>query len=920
MDYSNGSEWRRWDLHMHTPHTKKADAFAGNTEEEKWANYVEAINLYPHEITAVGITDYFSIDGYFRFLEEQKAGNITKNIPLVIPNVELRVHPVAKDGQGLNLHVLFDPEIADQIQGRFLDKLKFSTPDRDYTANPNQLRELGRALRPSDHLNEAAALRAGIEGYLVSIDCVRDLFKQDKALRKDCIIVIANGNDGASGLRNRIDLKNKDNTSQVDPLLDTILQFSDAIFSSSSGDREFYLGEKSVSPEEIVRRYHSLMPCYHGCDAHSLEKVFEPDKQRYCWIKADPTFNGLRQTLHEPALRVHIGPTKPVGKIPYQVIDYVVTGDATFANAQVPLHPDLTCLIGGRSTGKSLFLAMMAKKLQPSNPIKPNNPFYDQFVATTAEESRVVWADGQENDEREIEYFYQGYMETYSRDPRAFDKLVQKIITVDLTDDPIAAFDAFVASNRSAILEKLTELEQLRKEAVGKATEQKSIGDIEGIKAETTRLVARRDQVRTEQKISEEEFDAFTKLSERRKAIAVHSEALTRETTRLDALPSPVLRKPDILNLLEPSRIALAKALAEGEVQAIAIWVEAIKELREKIQKELAQITAEEKAITENPLYIKGTEAIEKSTELKELDAAVNVQTEKKLKFDRITTSLAEMADQESQLRKDIITLKKRYYTEAERLSESLNTTIGDGDLTIRARPQVVLDDYNNSLSDAINLQSHDHQNEAFFDHSNNTRKEYFEEVEAKMARVLRDGFKFKNNFTAFKFLRKIIGECYVRISYSVTYDGDEYARMSEGKQAFVVLRLLLDFSNKTCPILIDQPEDDLDNRAIYTDLVKYLRTKKAERQIILVTHNPNIVVGTDAELVVVANQHGIRTPNEGGVKFQYLSGSIENSAVKDQSVTVELESQGIREHICEVLEGGAEAFKARERRYRIVG
>jgi predicted ATPase len=920
MTYPNGSEWRRWDLHIHTPHTKKADAFAGNTEAEKWANYVEAINLYPHEIAAVGITDYFSIDGYFRFLEEQKTGNITKNIPLVIPNVELRIHPVAKDGQGLNLHVLFDPEIADQIQGRFLDKLKFSTPDRDYTANPNQLRELGRALRPSDHLNEAAALRAGIEGYLVSIDCVRDLFKQDKALRKDCIIVIANGNDGASGLRNRIDLKNKDNTSQVDPLLDTILQFSDAIFSSSSGDREFYLGEKSVSPEEIVRRYHSLMPCYHGCDAHSLEKVFEPDKQRYCWIKADPTFNGLRQTLHEPALRVHIGPTKPVGKIPYQVIDYVVTGDATFANAQVPLHPDLTCLIGGRSTGKSLFLAMMAKKLQPSNPIKPNNPFYDQFVATTAEESRVVWADGQENDEREIEYFYQGYMETYSRDPRAFDKLVQKIITVDLTDDPIAAFDAFVASNRSAILEKLTELEQLRKEAVGKATEQKSIGDIEGIKAETTRLVARRDQVRTEQKISEEEFDAFTKLSERRKAIAVHSEALTRETTRLDALPSPVLRKPDILNLLEPSRIALAKALAEGEVQAIAIWVEAIKELREKIQKELAQITAEEKAITENPLYIKGTEAIEKSTELKELDAAVNVQTEKKLKFDRITTSLAEMADQESQLRKDIITLKKRYYTEAERLSESLNTTIGDGDLTIRARPQVVLDDYNNSLSDAINLQSHDHQNEAFFDHSNNTRKEYFEEVEAKMARVLRDGFKFKNNFTAFKFLRKIIGECYVRISYSVTYDGDEYARMSEGKQAFVVLRLLLDFSNKTCPILIDQPEDDLDNRAIYTDLVKYLRTKKAERQIILVTHNPNIVVGTDAELVVVANQHGIRTPNEGGVKFQYLSGSIENSAVKDQSVTVELESQGIREHICEVLEGGAEAFKARERRYRIVG
>jgi len=920
MIYPNGSEWRRWDLHIHTPFTKKSDQFAGADEDKKWANYVETINNYPGEIAAVGITDYFSIDGYFKFLQEQDAGNITKHISLVIPNVELRIHPVAKDGQGLNLHVLFDPKVADQVQGRFLDKLKFEHGERDYSASPDQLMKLGRVLRDNEGLDDFAALRAGIGGYLVSIDCIRNIFKQDKALRKDCIVVIANGNDGISGLRNRQDAKNENQISQVDGLVDSILQFSDAIFSSSRGDIDFYKGAKSVGPKEIIRRYHSLMPCYHGCDAHALDKVFEPDGQRYCWIKADPTFSGLRQTIHEPAQRVHIGPTKPGGKIPYQVIDYVVTGDASFANTTVNLHPDLTCLIGGRSTGKSLFLAMVAKKLQPTKDIKPDNLAYDKFVSTIAEEGRVVWADGQENNKREIEYFYQGYMNKFSRDPLAFDELVQSIITVDLADDPVAAFDAFVASNRSAILEKLTELEQLRKEAVGKVANQKSIGDIEGIKAETTRLVARRDQVRTEQNISEEEFAAFTKLSERRKAIAVHSEALTREMVRLDALPTPALRKPDIINLLEPSRIALAKALAEAEAQVIATWTEAIKLLREKIQQELAQIMGEEKAIIEAPLYIKGTEAIEKSTELKELDAAVNVQTEKKLKFDEITASLAEMANQESQLRKDIITLKKGYYTEAERLSENLSTIIGDGDLTIKAYPQVVLDDYNSSLSDAINLQSHDHQNEAFFDHLNSTREEYFGEVEAKMARVLKDGFKFKNNYNSFRFLRKIIGECYIRISYSVTYDGDEYARMSEGKQAFVVLRLLLDFSNKTCPILIDQPEDDLDNRAIYTDLVKYLRKKKTERQIILVTHNPNIVVGTDAELVVVANQHGIRTPNVGGVKFQYLSGSIENSAAKDQSVNVELESQGIREHICEVLEGGSEAFKARERRYRIGG
>jgi len=70
----------------------------------------------------------------------------------------------------------------------------------------------------------------------------------------------------------------------------------------------------------------------------------------------------------------------------------------------------------------------------------------------------------------------------------------------------------------------------------------------------------------------------------------------------------------------------------------------------------------------------------------------------------------------------------------------------------------------------------------------------------------------------------------YFQLIFLITYDiiyEDTFKKMSEGKKAFVVLMLLLDFSNKDCPILIDQPEDDLDNRAIYKDLVKYLKNKK---------------------------------------------------------------------------------------------
>jgi len=142
---------------------------------------------------------------------------------------------------------------------------------------------------------------------------------------------------------------------------------------------------------------------------------------------------------------------------------------------------------------------------------------------------------------------------------------------------------------------------------------------------------------------------------------------------------------------------------------------------------------------------------------------------------------------------------------------------------------------------------------------------------------------------------------------------------MLQGKQAFVILKLLLEFSDKTCPILIDQPEDSLDNGAIYKDLVKYLRKKKTERQIIIVTHNPNVVVGADSELIIIANQHGKDSPNQNHIKFQYKSGSLENTYSFIDTKECILDKQGIREHVCEILEGGKEAFEKRERKYGFV-
>lgn len=151
--------------------------------------------------------------------------------------------------------------------------------------------------------------------------------------------------------------------------------------------------------------------------------------------------------------------------------------------------------------------------------------------------------------------------------------------------------------------------------------------------------------------------------------------------------------------------------------------------------------------------------------------------------------------------------------------------------------------------------------------------------------------------------------------------DNDPINQMSPGKKALVLLKLLISLQDSQCPILIDQPEDDLDNRSVFYDLIPFIRKKKVERQIIVVTHNANVVVSGDAECIIVANQNGANSPNDHW-RFEYRSGSIENnqkvvSSSGDEVLGI-LYSRSIQEHICDILEGGAQAFDLRKRKYRI--
>ena len=141
--------------------------------------------------------------------------------------------------------------------------------------------------------------------------------------------------------------------------------------------------------------------------------------------------------------------------------------------------------------------------------------------------------------------------------------------------------------------------------------------------------------------------------------------------------------------------------------------------------------------------------------------------------------------------------------------------------------------------------------------------------------------------------------ECYnniflppLEIKIDISLDAISLESLSMGQRAIVLLKIILAYDDK--PLIIDQPEEDLDNRYIYEQLVPAFREAKKKRQIIIATHNANLTVNTDAEQVIIAKY------DKGNIYYE--PGSLETPSTKHD--------------IKQILEGGDDAFEKREEKY----
>jgi hypothetical protein len=163
---------------------------------------------------------------------------------------------------------------------------------------------------------------------------------------------------------------------------------------------------------------------------------------------------------------------------------------------------------------------------------------------------------------------------------------------------------------------------------------------------------------------------------------------------------------------------------------------------------------------------------------------------------------------------------------------------------------------------------------------------------------------QLRKTYSREEFDNELFSPQWFGVSYALLFDGKQLQFLSPGERGIVLLLLYLEAEQSDHrPLVIDQPEDNLDNESVYPSLVDYFRKRKHHRQIIIVTHNPNLVVNTDSEQIIVPSFDGGRTP-----RLAYRSGSLEDTSPKDET--------SIREKVCKVLEGGRDAFRRREEKY----
>lgn len=311
--FTRGSEWRRWDLHVHTPASfewKGGKRFTQMTKAEMTVSVDQMISaLNEAEPTVFVLMDYWTFNGWFALkkrLSEKGAPTLNKK---VFPGIELRL--VSPTTYRLNAHVVFADDISDQDLHNFKSKLEVALIDQPLSdeclirlarekVGEDKLIEIG--LKAADVVaDDAPALLAGSKIAEIVPDTYKEAINRVPK-RKAIGFMPWDTNDGLAKADWKTHYAYVIELMNSSPIFETRRHELWAAFAGVRNDdnKEWFQSFQSAldnTPRLAVS----------GSDAHSFSNYGKYPSGKTTWIKADPTFLGLLQAIKEPAKRSFIG-------------------------------------------------------------------------------------------------------------------------------------------------------------------------------------------------------------------------------------------------------------------------------------------------------------------------------------------------------------------------------------------------------------------------------------------------------------------------------------------------------------------------------------------------------------------------------------------------------------------------------------
>lgn len=1021
--FERGSEWRQWDLHIHTPASfhwkgKKFDANPNSDANRAIVDEMIAA-LNAAEPAVFALMDYWTFDGWLalrRRLKETGAPTLTKT---VFPGIELRL--MAPMAARLNAHVLFSDEVDEQVLQDFKAALLVEIVSRPLSdaslvllarsVSEDKLKVHGFKKAEID-ADEAKALLAG--ATIAEINC--DSYKT-------AIDKVPNGHaigfmpfDTSDGLA---DVKWQDHYAYFLGLFKT-----SPIFESRNPDlRCAFVGEVTPGNAKFIKSFQQGLGnvprlVVSGSDAHCLVGVKgDNDKRGYgdfpsgkaTWIKADPSFRGLLQAIMEPAKRSFIGgrPQKQVEISENKTffIDSVViakTPGTTTAGSwldatNLPLNSDLVAIIGNKGSGKSALadvIALLGNSRQKAHFSflkkdrfrgKSGEPAKN-FVATLAwldasKEERNLNDDPPEDKVELVRYIPQGHFEELcnahvSGRSNAFENELRAVIFSHAGDSirlGALDFDQLIEQQESGFRHQLNEfrkdLRRLNQEITGFEDQlQPDVRNtLQELLVQKSRQIDEHNKIKPapmtkpDAELSPEQQEAATALEGISAKLKCLEEAATANTASDSALAGRVKAIQNVrerLRLLDrsykqflddTSKDLVTLGLKANDIATLTLDQKPLEQLATSIPNEQAKLKLateglssdkaklladqtflKEKLNAPQLLYQHNLKAIEGwETKLVELMGTPEApETLKGLQariaqLDGLPNLLTNHHEQRAKLAGEIFDIldaqrqaREELFKPVQDLIQSNSLIRDEYKLQFQATLGGSADTVGASLFTLIKQNSGEFrgEDESYIairklaeQYDFNKRADVLAFIAHLHEKIVAAANSGKSTVGISSALRKdkaasdvydlLFGLSFLEPRYSLLFQDAQIEQLSPGQRGALLLIFYLLVDKGRNPIILDQPEENLDNETVVSLLVPVLTEAKKRRQIIMVTHNPNLAVVCDAEQVIWSV-----FDRKKASKISYLAGSIENPAING--------------HVVNVLEGTMPAFNNRSSKY----